>query len=136
MKLDHLAIVVDDLDGAVQQYKEVLGINNVMFETVETEKVRIATLIFDNCRLELMQPTDSDSPIQKFLDKRGSGLHHMALETADIDKDVERMKGYDIKFLGNIRSGAEGTKIAFIHPKSLYGVLTELRMYPKDDSTK
>jgi len=73
-----------------------------------------------------MEPTNDSSSIKKFLEKRGSGLHHIALETPDIEGEVSRMEGCGIQFLGKIRDGSAGTKVTFIHPKSLKGVLTEL----------
>ena len=84
----------------------------------------------DNANIELMEPTNNSSPIKKFLEKRGSGLHHVALETDDIDGTVTRMEGCGIQFLGKIRSGSAGTRVTFIHPKSLSGVLTELCSKP------
>jgi methylmalonyl-CoA/ethylmalonyl-CoA epimerase len=77
-----------------------------------------------------MQPTRDDSPIKKFLEKKGEGLHHMALATNDIEAEYKRMEECGIQFLGNIRDGSEGTKITFIHPKSLNGVLAELCSHP------
>ena len=73
-----------------------------------------------------MQPTNDTSPIKKFLEKRGGGLHHVALQTENIESDVTRMEGCGIQFLGKIRPGSAGTKVTFIHPKSLSGVLMEL----------
>ncbi len=78
-----------------------------------------------------MEPTNDTSPIKKFLDKKGPGLHHMALETNDIDEEVIRMEGCGIQFLGKVRDGSAGTKVTFIHPKSLNGVLAELCSHPK-----
>ena len=78
-----------------------------------------------------MEPMNDSSPIKKFLDKKGQGLHHMALQTENIESEVERMEGCGIQFLGKIRPGSEGTKVTFIHPKSLSGVLAELCSQPK-----
>ena len=126
MRIDHVAIAVNNLDEAVKQYKAALGIKEIEFETVETEGVRVAILHLNNSRIELMEPTTDSSPIKKFLEIRGEGLHHIALETDAIESEVERMKGCGIRFLGEIRHGSRGMKITFIHPKSLHGVLTEL----------
>lgn len=131
MKIDHVAIAVNNVDDAAKQYKEALGIDQVKFETVETEGVKVAILHLGNSRIELMEPTRDDSPIKKFLEKKGQGLHHIALETDNIDGEVTRMKGCGIQFLGNIRPGSSGTKVTFIHPKSLSGVLAELCSHPK-----
>ncbi len=131
MRIDHVAIAVNNVDEAVKEYKQAFGINEVEFETVETEGVRVAILHLKDSRIELMEPTRDDSPIKKFLTTKGEGLHHIALETDGIEKEVERMKGCGIRFLGDIRAGSRGTKVTFIHPKSLHGVLAELCSHPK-----
>ncbi|QLH04533.1 methylmalonyl-CoA epimerase [Nitrosopumilus oxyclinae] len=132
MKIDHIAIAVNDVEESAKIYQQALGVDDVEFETVETEGVKVAILHLENARVELMQPTNDSSPIKKFLDKKGQGLHHMALETDNIEGEVERMEGCGIQFLGNIRPGSAGTKVTFIHPKSLHGVLAELCSHPKD----
>ena len=86
----------------------------------------------ENGRIELIQPTNDDGPIKKFLDKKGPGLHHLALETDNIEGEVERMVGCGVQFLGKVRPGSAGTKVTFIHPKSLEGVLTELCSHPEN----
>jgi methylmalonyl-CoA/ethylmalonyl-CoA epimerase len=132
MKLDHIAIAVDDVEKSAKIYQQALGVNDVEFETVESEGVKVAILHLENARVELMQPTNDESPIKKFLDKKGQGLHHMALDTDNIEGDVERMEGCGIQFLGKIRPGSAGTKVTFIHPKSLHGVLAELCFHPNE----
>ena len=132
MKIDHIAIAVHDVEKAAEVYLQALDVDNIEFETVESEGVKIAIIHVDNGRIELMQPTNDSSPIKKFLDKKGEGLHHMAFDTDDIEGEVERMEGCGIQFLGKIRDGSAGTKVTFIHPKSLHGVLTELCSHPKD----
>lgn len=131
MKIDHIAIVVNDVEESAKVYQEALGVDNVEFETVESEGVKVAIIHLENGRIELMQPTNDASPIKKFLDKKGPGLHHMALETNNIENEVSRMEGCGIQFLGKIRPGFAGTKVTFIHPKSLHGVLAELCSHPK-----
>jgi len=131
MKIDHIAIAVNDVEEAAKKYKEALGVDSVEFETIETEGVKVAIIHLENGRIELMEPTNDTSPIKKFLDKKGPGLHHMALETNDIDGEVIRMEGCGIQFLGKVRDGSAGTKVTFIHPKSLNGVLAELCSHPK-----
>lgn len=132
MKIDHIAIAVNDVEASAKIYQEALGVDSVEFETVETEGVKVAIIHLENGRIELMQPTNDNSPIKKFLDKKGQGLHHMALETDNIEGEVSRMEGCGIRFLGQIRPGSAGTKVTFIHPKSLNGVLAELCSHPKD----
>ncbi len=131
MKIDHVAIAVNDLEAAVKQYREALAVTDVEFETIETEGVKVGILHLANGRIELMQPTNDNSPIKKFLEKKGEGLHHLALETDNIEGEVTRMEGCGIQFLGKIRPGSAGTKVTFIHPKSLHGVLAELCSHPK-----
>ncbi len=131
MKIDHVAIAVNDVEESAKAYQQALGVDSVEFETVESEGVKVAIIHLENGRIELMEPTNDSSPIKKFLDKKGSGLHHMALETNDIEGEVKRMEGCGIQFLGKIRPGSAGTKVTFIHPKSLNGVLAELCSHPK-----
>ncbi len=131
MKIDHIAIAVNNVEESAKVYQEALGIDDVEFETVESEGVKIAILHLENGRIELMQPTNDTSPIKKFLEKKGQGIHHMALETDNIDGEVSRMESCGIQFLGKVRPGSAGTKVTFIHPKSLYGVLAELCSHPK-----
>ena len=132
MKIDHIAIAVNNVEESAKVYQQALGVDNVEFETIETEGVKVAIIHLENGRIELMQPTNDTSPIKKFLDKKGQGLHHMALETDNIEGEVERMEGCGIQFLGKIRPGSAGTKVTFIHPKSLNGVLAELCSHPKE----
>jgi len=132
MKIDHIAIAVNDVEESAKVYQQALGADSVEFETVESEGVKVAIIHLENARVELMQPTNDSSPIKKFLDKKGQGLHHMALDTDNIEGEVERMEGCGIQFLGNIRPGSAGTKVTFIHPKSLHGVLAELCSHPKE----
>ena len=131
MKIDHIAIAVNDVEASAKIYQKALGIDEIEFETVESEGVKVAILPMENGRIELIQPTNDESPIKKFLDKKGQGLHHMALETDNIEGEVERMAGCGVQFLGKVRPGSAGTKVTFIHPKSLDGVLAELCSHPK-----
>ena len=131
MIIDHIAIAVNDVEESAKVYQQALGVDSVEFETVDSEGVKVAIIHLENGRIELMQPTNDSSPIKKFLDKKGQGLHHMALDTGDIEGEVKRMEGCGIQFLGNIRPGSAGTKVTFIHPKSLHGVLAELCSHPE-----
>ena len=132
MKIDHIAIAVNDVEASAKIYQKALGIDEIEFETVESEGVKVAIIPMENGRIELIQPTKDDSPIKKFLDKKGPGLHHMALETDNIEGEVERMEGCGVQFLGKVRPGSAGTKVTFIHPKSLEGVLAELCSHPEN----
>ncbi len=132
MKIDHIAIAVNDVEESAKVYQKALGIDEIEFETVESEGVKVAIIQMENGRIELIQPTNDDGPIKKFLDKKGPGLHHLALETDNIEGEVERMEGCGVQFLGKVRPGSAGTKVTFIHPKSLEGVLTELCSHPEN----
>jgi len=126
MKINHVAIAVENVEDATKVYQDALDIKSVEYETVESEGVKVAILHLENANIELIEPTNDSSPIRKFLEKRGSGLHHIALETLNIEGEVSRMEGCGILFLGKIRDGAAGSKVTFFLPKSLNGVLTEL----------
>ena len=132
MKIDHIAIAVNDVEASAKVYQKALGIDKIEFETVASEGVKVAIIPMENGRIELIQPTNDDSPIKKFLEKKGPGLHHMALETDNIEGEVERMEGCGVQFLGKVRPGSAGTKVTFIHPKSLEGVLAELCSNPEN----
>ncbi|HZA61502.1 MAG TPA: methylmalonyl-CoA epimerase [Nitrososphaeraceae archaeon] len=126
MRIDHIAIAVKSVDEAVKDYQSVLNIDQLEFEVVPNEKVKVAMLELEDTRIELMEPTSADSPIKKFLDERGEGIHHIAITADDIEKDVAKASEKGMKMLGGLRSGSYGRRITFIHPKSLHGVLTEL----------
>src|SRR5919112_2029965 len=125
MRIDHIAIAVKSVDEAVKDYQSVLNIDQLEFEVVPNEKVKVAMLELEDTRIELMEPTSADSPIKKFLDERGEGIHHIAITADDIEKDVAKASEKGMKMLGGLRSGSYGRRITFIHPKSLHGVLTE-----------
>lgn len=122
---------MSNVDESAKIYGGALGIEDIEFETIDAEGVKVAILRLENARIELIQPIEKSGPIQKFLDTRGPGLHHMAIQTDDITQKVQDMKQQGVRFLGDIHAGSEGTQITFIHPKSLDGVLTELCYYPK-----
>ena len=126
MRIDHIAIAVNNVDEALKDYQSVLNIDQLEFEVVPNEKVKVAMLELQDTRIELMEPTSSDSPIKKFLNERGEGIHHIAITADDIEKDVAKASAKGMKMLGGLRSGSYGRRITFIHPKSLHGVLTEL----------
>lgn len=125
MRVDHIAIAVNNVDNALENYKKFLNIDKIDIETVPNEKVKVAMLLLEDTRIELMEPTEDDSPIKKFLVEKGEGIHHIAITADDIENDVERATQNGLKILGGIRTGSYGRKITFIHPKSLNGVLTE-----------
>ena len=125
MRVDHVAIAVNNVDQAIKNYEKILKIDKIDIEEVPTERVKVAILKLEDTRIELMEPTADDSPIKKFLTDRGEGIHHIAITADDIDNDVDRAIANGTRMIGNIRSGSYGRKITFIHPKSMNGVLTE-----------
>ena len=126
--LDHVAIAVKDLEVAVQYYVEVLGFAPPEYEEVVEQKVRTAIFGHGLGRIELLCPTSEDSPVARFLAKRGEGLHHLCIEVADLDATLSALKAKGTPLIDQTpRVGAGGARIAFIHPKGTAGVLTELR---------
>lgn len=136
MRVDHIAIAVNNVDEALKNYQKILNVNHLEIETVPNEKVKVAMLMLEDTRIELMEPTSLDSPISKFLQDRGEGIHHIAITADDIVKDVDRAKSQGMRMLGDLRTGSYGRRITFIHPKSLNGVLTEFCEAPpaEDDN--
>ena len=133
MRVDHIAIAVNNVKEALQNYQNILNIEKIDIEEVPNEKVRVVMLKLEDSRIELMEPMTDDSPISKFLKDKGEGIHHIAITADNIEDDIDRAKKNGIRFLGEIRSGSYGRKITFIHPKSLNGVLTELCQAPPID---
>ncbi len=126
--LDHVAILVADLDAAVRLYRDVYGLPEPEIEAVPTEKVRVAIFGHGQGRIELVSPSGPDSPMQKALEKRGEGLHHLCLEVADIEKAMAGLRARGAPLLDERpRPGAGGARVAFVHPRGSRGVLVELR---------
>jgi methylmalonyl-CoA/ethylmalonyl-CoA epimerase len=132
MRIDHVAIAVNNLDEAVKNYQKVLNADKVEVEVVENEKVRVAMINLEDSRIELMEPTEESSTISKYLKDHGEGIHHIAITADNIEQDLSRASASGMKILGQIRQGSYGRKITFIHPKSLNGVLVELCEAPPD----
>jgi LAO/AO transport system kinase len=124
--IDHLGIAVRSIEQALGFYRDQLGLSLAARETVEKEKVRVAMLPLEGSRIELLEPTEADSPVGKFLDKRGEGLHHVALKVPDLNAAVERLRAAGARLLNEPRAGAGGHLYVFVHPASTGGVLLEL----------
>lgn len=133
MRVDHVAIAVNNVSEALKNYERILKIDKIDIEDVPTERVKVAILRLEDTKIELMEPTADDSPIKKFLTDRGEGIHHIAITADDIDNDVARAIGNGTRMIGDIRTGSYGRKITFIHPKSMNGVLTEFCQAPPDN---
>jgi methylmalonyl-CoA/ethylmalonyl-CoA epimerase len=130
MRVDHIAIAVNNADHALENYKRILNIDKIEIEEVPNEMVKVVMLNLKDTRIELLEPINDNSPISKFLKERGEGIHHIAITADDIEKDVHRAMDNGMKFLGGLRTGSYGRKITFIHPKSLNGVLVEFCQSP------
>ncbi|WP_299512223.1 methylmalonyl-CoA epimerase [uncultured Rummeliibacillus sp.] len=125
--VDHIGIAVKDLDERVTYYTNVLGMKLINVEEVESEKVKVAFIDAGNTHIELLEPLTKESAIYKYLEKRGEGIHHIALAVTDIEQEMARMRGEGARLLSEEpKIGAGGAKVVFIHPKSSYGVLYEL----------
>jgi methylmalonyl-CoA/ethylmalonyl-CoA epimerase len=125
--VDHIAIAVADLDQAVAIWRDQLGLREGAREIVEDQGVEIQMMYAGETRVELVCPISADSPVQRWLDKRGPGLHHLALAVADCQAAIEATVSAGGQMVdAEARHGAHQTKIAFVHPKSTGGVLTEL----------
>ena len=127
MKIDHIGIAVKSLSSAARAYENLIGLKVSGYDQVDEQGVRVAMLNIGESRIELLEPTGPDSPIEKFMAKRGEGIHHIAVSVDDIEAELERLKASGVRLIDEKpRRGAHNTKIAFIHPSSAYGVLLEL----------
>ena len=126
-KLNHVGIAVRSIDEQRPFYEEALGAEFECYEDVPSQKVRVGFFRVEDVRIELLEPTDPEGPIGKFLEKRGEGLHHLAFTVDDIQARIDALKESGIRMIDETpRNGAHEMKIAFLHPKSSHGVLTEL----------
>ncbi|RLI74989.1 methylmalonyl-CoA epimerase [Archaeoglobales archaeon] len=124
-KIDHIGIAVGNLDEAVELYKK-LGFEVKEIEEVAEQKVKVAMLPVGESKIELLEATSDDSAISKFIEKRGEGIHHIAVNVENIEKALENAKNEGVKLIDEKpRIGAGGKKVAFVHPKSTKGVLLE-----------
>lgn len=127
MKIEHIGIATRELDEALVFWRDALGLEVVETEEVAEQKVRVAMLPIGESRVELLEPTSDDSPIAKFIDRRGAGIHHIAVRVADIRKSLARLREQGLRLIDETpRIGAGGCLVAFVHPSSANGVLLEL----------
>lgn len=127
MKLDHIGIAVKSIEERLHVWKDALGLGLANLEEVEDQKVKVAKLDVSGTHIELVEPTSEESPVFKFIEKRGEGLHHLCFRVDDIEKALADMKSHNVRLIDEVpRIGAGGKKIAFIHPKDMGGVLIEL----------
>lgn len=126
-KLDHIGIAVKDLEESLKFYRDALGIAFEGVEVVEDQKVKTAFLSVGETHIELLEATSPDSPVGKFIEKRGEGIHHIAIRVENIEEHLQKLDEKEVKLIDREpKQGANNKKIAFIHPKSTSGVLLEL----------
>ncbi len=125
--IEHIGIAVKDMDAAIKFYEETLGLTCYSIEEVAEQKVKTAFFKIGQTKIELLQSTSPDGPVGKFIEKKGEGIHHIAFAVNDIEAQLEDASSKSIQLIDAVpRKGAEGLDIAFLHPKSTFGVLTEL----------
>ena len=126
-KINHIGIAVHSIDATLTFYRDNLGMACAGLEEVAEQQVKVAMLQVGESKIELLEPTSPDSPVAKFLEKSGPGIHHIAYEVADIEATIASLQKDGVRMIDTVpRNGAHGTRIAFVHPKSSTGVLTEL----------
>jgi methylmalonyl-CoA/ethylmalonyl-CoA epimerase len=126
-RINHIGVAVNSLKESLPFYQDCLGMAFQGMEEVPEQKVRVAFLLVGESKIELLEPTSEDSPVAKFIEKNGPGIHHIAYEVDDIESAIKGLVATGSRMIDSTpRSGAHGSRIAFIHPKSSGGVLTEL----------
>jgi methylmalonyl-CoA/ethylmalonyl-CoA epimerase len=127
MKIDHLGIATREIAETLEFWRDALGLHLHDIEEVPDQKVRVAMLDLGESRVELLEPTSADSPIAKFLEKRGPGIHHIAVGVDDINAALDRLRNHGARLIDESpRPGAGGSLVAFVHPSTANGVLLEL----------
>ena len=130
-RINHIAILVDDLDATLEFWQDALGLDLTEIKEVPGEQAKIAFLPMGDSEIELVKPTTEDSGLARYLEKRGPGMHHICLEVDDIDGMLIRLKEKGIQLINEqAKVGSGGRKYAFVHPKSAHGVLVELYQLP------
>ena len=131
LRIDHIAVLVDDLEKTLAFWRDGLGMEVSHQQDVPTEQARIAFLPVGDSEIELVQPTTDDSGLRRYLEKRGPGMHHVCLQVDDIEAMLARLKARGIELINEApRTSADGKKYAFIHPRSAGGVMVELYELP------
>ncbi|MEI6080733.1 MAG: methylmalonyl-CoA epimerase [bacterium] len=126
-RIDHIGIAVNSIEEQLPYYQDILGLEIQKIETVASEGVKVCFIAVGDTHIELLEPISDESPIKKFLEKNGQGVHHIAYATDDIVETVVGLKGKQFKLINEQpKQGAGGKLICFVHPKSTFGVLTEI----------
>jgi len=126
IKINHVAIVVQDIDAALNFWEQTFGLELDHVEDVPSQKSKVAFLPLGESEIELVQPTTSDSGLAYFLEKRGEGMHHICIEVEDIDATLAELKSKGVRLINDVPEELPGRKMAFVHPKAANGVLVEL----------
>jgi len=135
-KIDHLAVAVADLDREIERYRNIPGFKFLGTEVVQEQQVKVAFFAVGDIHIELTAPTSEESPVAKFLRKRGGGLHHIAYEVDDLENAIKGFLDQGIKMINQTpRRGAGNSRIAFVHPTGFSGVLVELKEKPRKEPT-
>ena len=125
--IEHIGIAVKDLDEAIKYYEGVLGLECYAVEEVKDQKVKTAFFKVGKTKIELLESTDPEGPVGKFIEKKGQGIHHLAFAVDNVDEALQQAGEKGVGLIDkSARKGAEGLNIGFLHPKSTFGVLTEL----------
>lgn len=125
--IEHIGIAVKNLDESIKYYENILGLKCYSVEEVHDQKVKTAFFLVGQTKIELLESTDPEGPIAKFIEKKGEGIHHIAFATEKLNDSLKEIESKGIQLIDKVgRKGAEGLNIAFLHPKSTGGVLTEL----------
>jgi len=125
--IEHIGIAVKNLDESIKFYENIFGLKCYAVEEVKDQKVKTAFFQIGETKIELLESTETDGPISKFIEKKGEGIHHIAFKTKDINSSLKELKEKKIRLIDeHPRKGAEGLNIAFLHPKAANGVLIEL----------
>jgi methylmalonyl-CoA/ethylmalonyl-CoA epimerase len=125
--IEHIGIAVKSLDEAIPFYENILGLKCYNIEEVSDQKVKTAFFKVGATKIELLESTDPEGPVGKFIEKKGEGIHHLAFAVKDLNNKLEGLENKGVRLIDReSRKGAEGLDIAFLHPKSTFGVLTEL----------
>jgi len=126
-KIDHIGIAVNNLEESLSFYEDALGLKVEDIEEVPDQKVKVGFIDIGGVHLELLESTSPDGPVAKFIEKRGEGVHHIAILVDNIENSLDLMKNKGVKLIDETpRKGAGGSKMAFVHPKSTHGILLEL----------
>ncbi len=135
-KIDHIGIVVKNLPAAAALYEEIFHLTGEEVKEVPQQQVRVKKLTVGETKIELLEPTSEDSPVTRFLQKRGEGIHHICYAVPQFEKALTDIRAAGLQLIGEPTVGSDGKRVVFIHPKSTFGVLIELVEQDEPDTSK